>query len=269
MIEPSIAYAHHVNWKLPDHPVRRRVLHILPLRFLAPDCWLIGGLTTEQAAVYYQHLVRSAKGQDGVANVLSAQGTCLGSEVKPISLAIPKARSEAKKQTSAGLFKDELRERFRHALLGPCRGATWDWRKQNGLTPEQYTVSQRLPLKWRGDINGQDMDRALDKLGALASRRFVCSPNHSHPKARYAFDLQMGFTEYGYRASLFYSYRNDSSCWAVTQYSRPVETFYEFTIRATEGFEQALAAKKQPDLRQRIALDDQQYSAHIAKRAPR
>ena len=111
MIEPSIAYAHHVNWMLPNHPIRRRVLHVLPLRFLAPDCWLIGGLTTEQAAVYYQHLVRSAKGQDGVANILSAQGTCLGSEVKPISLAVPKDWSQARKQTPADLFREAAGDR--------------------------------------------------------------------------------------------------------------------------------------------------------------
>lgn len=269
MIQPSVAYAHHVNWMLPNHPIRRRVLHVLPLRFLAPDCWLIGGLTTEQAAVYYQHLVRSAKGQDGVANVLSAQGTCLGSEVKPISLAVPKDRALSKRQTPADLFRDALRDRFRHALLGPCRGVTWAWRKKNGLTPEQYTVSQRLPLKWRGDINGETMDSALNKLGALAARRFVCSPNGSHPKARWAFNLELGFTEHGYMASLFYSYRNDSSCWAVTQYSLPIETFYEFTVRATDEFERALTAKKQPDLRERIALLDRQYSAHIKRRGIR
>ena len=145
MIEPSVAYAHHVNWMLPNHPIRRRVLHVLPLRFLAPDCWLIGGLTTEQAAVYYQHLVRSAKGQDGVANVLSAQGTCLGSEVKPISLAVPKDRALSKRQTPADLFRDALRDRFRHALLGPCRGVTWAWRKKNGLTPEQYREKWGYP----------------------------------------------------------------------------------------------------------------------------
>lgn len=265
MTAPSLAYAYHVNWKLPSHPVRRRVLHILPLKFLEPDGWLIGGLTTEQAASYYQHLVKTAVGQDGAANVLSAKGTCLGSEVSPISLAIARKRADDR-STPAKQFRDELRDRFRHALLGPCRGITWDWRKKNGLTPDKYTVAQRLALKWRGDINGQVMDRALDQLGALAQRRFVCSPNHSHPRARYAFNVQIAFTEHGYRADLYYSYRNDSSCWSVVCYSLLTETFYEFVTRATAHFEQALTAKKQPDLRARMALDDRQYRAHNKNR---
>ena len=202
-----------------------------------PDCWLIGGLTTEQAAVYYQHLVRSAKGSRQGCNVLSAQGNLPGLRGQTDQPRCAERPRRCQAADPADLFRDAARS-LSTCPARPVQGASpGPGGKKNGLTPGQYTVSQTLAFEvarrhQRGD-HGQRPEQA-GRAGGPSLRLFpkwLASQRRAGPSTWARL----------YRARLYGQpvllVLNDSSCWAVTQYSLPTETFYEFTVRATDEFE--------------------------------
>lgn len=238
MINPAAAYYRHIDWNRPSSPRRRRVLRVLPLHILAPDQgYLVAGLPLEQAAAYYQYLVASGEGFDGVLNLLNAKGTCLGDNLDPIEVG-------AEPQASPGCkFVRTLDRRLRHAVLGPSRGDSWAWRRKMGLDPEHYTTWQRVPACWREDISGENMMESLDTLGRLVGRKFERSPNSWHRGARWIRNVAVGFGKDGYHVSVEYGFKRDTSSWGLGLYSRWGETFGEFIPRATSRIEEMLRDK--------------------------
>lgn len=247
MINPAADFCQHVNWNKPSKPTRKRVVRVLPLHILAPAGHLVAGLPLEQAVAFYQHLVASSRDRDGIGDLLSAHGTCSGiaGEVRDICITAPRPRKGRRPaETPSRAFASELRQRLCHALLGPSRVNPWPWRKEQGLDPSSYTKEIRVSAPWRQDVNGEDMERLLDKLGALAHRCFRGSPNDSHPQARWAHDLTIGFTPDGFSAHLYYSYKRDTSTWHLTVYSRWGESFSEFVVRATDELDGLLKTRR-------------------------
>lgn len=263
MIDPMRDYMlHSASWLLAKAPTRRRVIHVQPLAFLAPESRTIGGLNLEPAMAYYQYLAHSAITFAHVGQLLSGHGTCTGRELpRPMSIGASKGGRKPSQ-----ILGDELRNRFRHALLGACHSSGWQWRKSVGLLPENYTKVQRLFIPWRGDVGGSQMDSKIDRVGNLAMRRFVKSPNHCHRRAIHAQDVLLEVTQYGYIVRLQYGYYLDSSTWSISTYSIPSETFSEFIDRATAELETALAATLHDKIPAKIASESAQWKAHTGIR---
>lgn len=265
---------HAASWLRPSTPSRKRVLRVRPLDFLAPDGYTIGGLSLEPAMAFYRYLAVSAIKFDHVGQLLSGHGTCVGRELpRPIYIAPPFKRqgpiviNRDGETTPGRILTAELRYRFRHALLGPCHASGWKWRESVNLLPDKYTIEQRHFIPWRADICGADMDKKIDALGNLATRKFLKSPNQYHRRAVHAHDLALEVTRWGYVARLFYGYSKESSSWSVDAYSVPRETFAEFVERATVELSDALMATKHPTTRECTELRQRKYQAHIGKGA--
>ena len=261
----------------PPKPSRKRVIIVRPLDFLAPEEYGVGSLFLEPAAAFYRHLAVTAMPFAHVGQLLSGHGTCVGRELpRPIYIAPPDTRKgpidsmgRHYQTTPGAILAAELRYRFRHALLGCCHASGWEWRKAVGLLPEDYTKVQRHFIPWRADIRGTDMEKRVDVLGMLATRRFAKSPNQFHRRAVQAHDLALEFTQYGYIARLYYGYPKESSSWSVDSYSVPSETFAEFIERATTELSAALVATEHPKGREKLAQEEIRYRLHRGKKPPR